>query len=434
LVESHNDVANVLLDLGKYDEAEQAFRRALLIGRKLLEEMSLDGKCRATVARSCENLSVVLRHLGRLDESEEFARQAWTVLKKLVQEFPGVHDYAALLASNEYNLGSVLHALGRPAQAQAEFERCLAGLKDLPAEHRHSTNVLEIEASCHNGMGIILLEGGQPHQAAAAWRQALAIRERLAASFPTVPNHRLKLAQNSNNLAIALAKLKRPDEAEAAYRRSITVAEKLVSDLPEIPSYAVELAGSYCNLGTLFKEPAAALPWLSKSIETATPIVAREPRLAKARQTLCTAHWERARRLWRQRSFAAAVKDWNRAVELDDGPAYAEVRLLRAFTLIDLKDDARAAEDAEAVARFPKASADDLFKAACVLARSAELSQARPGLSEGYAARAVAVLRQGVDRGFRDPVMLRRVSELNAVRARADFQKVQREIDEVKNR
>jgi eukaryotic-like serine/threonine-protein kinase len=434
LAESHINAAEMLLNLGNHDKAEQAYRRALSTGKKLVEEFPLDGKCRQTMARSYQNLSVVLRHLGRLVEAEEAARQAKTVGKKLVQDFPHVPFYAGQLAVNEGNLGSVLHALGRPADAQAAFERGLAGMKNLPAEHVSATPYLEAESSCHNGLGIILFERGRAHQAEVAWRQALAIHERLAASFPTVPQYRQKVAGSYNNLGILLNKLKQRDKAAAAYRQAISIGEKLLSEFPEIPVYAVQLAGSYCNLGRLFKEPEAALPWLAKSIDTATPIVKRQPRLAKARETLCTAHWERARSLWRLDRCAEAVKDWDRAVEFDDGSAYAEVRLMRSFTLLDLKDHARAAAGAEEVARFPKASANDLFKAAGVLAKSAELSQDHPALSEKYAARAVATLRQAVDRGFRDPVQLRAVLEFNFVRSRADFQQIQRELDERKRR
>jgi tetratricopeptide (TPR) repeat protein len=234
-----------------------------------------------------------------------------------------------------------------------------------------------------------------------------------------------------------LEELNRSDKAEAAYRQAITVQEKLASDFPKVLAYAADLAGSYYNLGALrqnSKQPAGALDWLSKSITTAEPIVRRDPRLVKARRTLVLAHWARAKAHWRARRHADAVKDWDRTVELDDGRHSTELRLLRAFTLTGLADHARAAADAEAVAKVPKASADDLFKAAAILAKSAELSQDRPGLSEEYAARAVAVLRQAVDRGFRDPVQLRAVLEFNFVRGRADFQKVQRELDERKRR
>jgi tetratricopeptide (TPR) repeat protein len=263
----------------------------------------------------------------------------------------------------------------------------------------------------------------------------LAIREKLAANFPMVPNYRQALAGSYNNLAVALEKLNQSDKAEAAYRQAIIVLEKLASDFPKVLAYAAELAGSYYNLGDLMqksKQPDFALDWLSKSIKTAEPIVLRDPRLVKARRTLVLARWARAQAHWKARRLADAVNDWDRAVELDDGRHATELRLLRAFTLTGLADHARAAADAEAVAKAPKASADDLFKAACVLAKSAELSQDHPSLSEEYAARAVAVLRQAVGRGFRDPVMLRRVSELNYVRTRADFQKVQKELEEVK--
>jgi serine/threonine protein kinase len=434
LAESHIGVADMLRALGEHDEAEKAFRRALAIVEKGTTLFPLDGDYRQMMARCSRELSAVLRELGRLVEAEEAARQARTIQAKLVEDFPHLHDYAAVLAVNEGNLGVVLLELRQLEEAEAALERCLAGLKKLPPDYIGSTPYLEAEAVCLHGLGMILAGKGQLREAEAAFRQGLAISKRLEACYPKVPRYRHRLVVGYDSLALVLEQANRLDEAEAAYRQSITVGEKLVSEFPGVLPYAFGLAGSYCNLGILLKSPEAALPWLTKSIEVVTPIVAREPRLLKARERLRTAHWERAFRLCQLRRFADAVNDWDRAVELDDGRNYAEVRLMRAFTLTFMKDHARAAADAEAVASFPKASANDLLKAAGVLAKSAELSQDQPGLSEGYATRAVAVLRQAVDRGFRDPVMLQGLIPFNFLRGRADFQKIQKELDEGKNR
>jgi hypothetical protein len=116
------------------------------------------------------------------------------------------------------------------------------------------------------------------------------------------------------------------------------------------------------------------------------------------------------------------VPDWDRAIELDEGRYVNELRLKRASTFLNLKDDIRATADAQAIAESPKATGDDLYKAACVYAICTRFAQADGPRAESYASRAVRLLRQALAKGYPQPMRLTTDPDLNSLRSRADFQ------------
>jgi serine/threonine protein kinase/tetratricopeptide (TPR) repeat protein len=431
LVETHNNIGNMLQELDKPDEAEKAYRKALAIGQRQAEDFPSSPELREAVGRTCQNLAILLKHLSRLDEAEAVCRQGVTLEEQLEKEFPAVPLYRVRLAEMVYQQGGLLHQARRPTDAEAAIRRSLALLKDLPAPIRSEPANLQTLASCHNMLGVLALERGQPDQAEAPLREALAVKEALAARFPALPQYREVLAGNYNNLAVVLIHLGRPPEAEQMYRRALALHEKLVADFPKIPAYAVDLAGDCTNLGNLVRESGqsdSALDWYDRSITILKPIVGRDRRLAKARETLCLIYASRATTLARLGRPQDALKDLDGAVDLDDGRYMARLRVQRASTLLHLKDHRRAAADAKALAEAPGASAADLFKAACVYACAAELAGKDAALSERYAVRAVAVLRQAVARGYHDGDELRTAPDLERLRTRPDFQQLLNEL------
>lgn len=196
----------------------------------------------------------------------------------------------------------------------------------------------------------------------------------------------------------------------------------------------VERAGAYTNLGRLIGDNGQleeSLPSLTKSIDILEGALRQDRRLVKTRESLLIAYWARAMTLCGLQRFQQALRDWDGAIELDDGRYREALRLKRASNLLNLKDHARAAADAQAVAESAKASAQDLYNAAGVYALSARFAATDVPLAESYASRAVVQLRQALARGYKDLAHLKKDSALDALRARADFQKLLKELESV---
>src|SRR5262249_54843138 len=111
-------------------------------------------------------------------------------------------------------------------------------------------------------------------------------------------------------------------EAEPEYRQSLDIMEKLAAEFPGDSRFEVDFGGCYCNLGNVVRDsgqPEAALGWFQKAIARLEPVLAKESRLVEARQFLRNSHWGKAQALDALGRHAEATRDWERALELDDG-------------------------------------------------------------------------------------------------------------------
>ena len=116
--EAHNNLGNTLQELGRLDEAEASYMRALAL--------------KPNYAKARNNLGNTLQELGRLDEAEASYMQA-LALKP---------DYAEAYC----NLGNALQELGRLDEAEARYLQALA----LEPEYAAAQHNLVQFLACHN--------------------------------------------------------------------------------------------------------------------------------------------------------------------------------------------------------------------------------------------------------------------------------------------
>jgi tetratricopeptide (TPR) repeat protein len=344
---------------------------------------------------------------------------------RLAADFPTVPDYRYELARSHISRGTLLQDLGKRPEAEAEFRQALALHEQLARDFPAVPEYCRWLANSHNNLGIILKYLGRWPEAEAECRRALALQERLAADFPSVPEYRQELALSHNNLGILLQDLGKRPEAEAEYRRALALQERLAADYSGVPAYAVELGGSYCNFGGLLRDggqPAPALEWFGKAIGVLQQALDRTPDV-KARQFLRNSHLGRAQALVRLGRHAESFQDWDRAIALDEGPRRPALRVGRAWALAYAGEDTKATREAAEVLRAGTPDVPLLYDAAKVFTVAA----AKAGdatVAEGYAARAIALLRDAVAKGYQNVADLKQDPDLERLRARADFQKL----------
>jgi tetratricopeptide (TPR) repeat protein len=110
--------AAILDGLGRYDESETIYRRALAV----FEESF--GPVHYEVAATLHNLAAVLCARGYLDEAEQLYRRALAIKEKLL----AVGSADAALTRN--NLGALLNLTGRPKEAAALLESAMEILQN----------------------------------------------------------------------------------------------------------------------------------------------------------------------------------------------------------------------------------------------------------------------------------------------------------------
>jgi serine/threonine protein kinase/tetratricopeptide (TPR) repeat protein len=422
----------LLAQLGRVEQAGGSFRQALDIAEPLASQHPTVPEYRAALAATASNLGELFWETGRYTKAETALRRAVALRRELVEEQPGLLQPREELAESWINLGVVQQARRQLVPAEEAFRKALEALdpdtlRKLPGGSPMPVKDEQTRAHAFNNLALMERQMGRFAAADQANGAALAIKERLADTFTSIPEYRQDLARAYNNRGILLADLGRRDEAQVAYEKAVQIYERLAANLPGTPSYAVELAGTYKNLGQLIGDGGhieESLPWLTKAVDILERAYQQDGRLIKARESLCLAHWSRAMSLAGLRRFQPALRDWDRALELDGGRYQNALRLRRASNLLNLKDHKRATAEARAVGLSPKATADELYDAARVCAVSARLAAPEAPVAASYASRAVALLRQALGRGYKDPTRLMQDADLDALRAREDFRKL----------
>jgi tetratricopeptide (TPR) repeat protein len=277
------NVADVLKDFARFNEAEALYREALAIYEQQY------GANDDQVARCLNKLAGLLRENNRLQESEPYSRRALAISEH--NHGPEHPDVATSLN----HLAGVWYRLNRLAEAESAYRRALAirelklGPHDpLVARSLHNLagllyfinraaeaellgqRALEIRERClgkdHPDVGwslnllaMLLDDKDRSTEAEPMYRRALQIQEK---SFGT--NHP-DVAWTLNNLVVVLLKTDRLEEAEQVCRRGLAIREQ---------SYGLNhphVAWSLNNLGTVLAKtnrPDKAEPLFRRALET----------------------------------------------------------------------------------------------------------------------------------------------------------------------
>jgi serine/threonine protein kinase/tetratricopeptide (TPR) repeat protein len=443
LATGHDALGGLLYRLGKHEKAEPAFRKALDIREKLTREFPEDPECLQAPAASLNNLGILLSRLGRFPEAEAIHRQALDVCEQLVADFPEEPEYRRRLPGNYTNLGHALADQGKHEEARAAFLQALDIYEKLAADFPSVPEHRDDLATCLNNLGYLLVRSQKLPEAEAAFRRALGILEKLAADFPTVPEYRNHLAISHNSLGNVLEDQGKHEEARAAFRQALDIYEKLVADFPDVLEHLMGLGGAYCNFGILTRDsgqPDAALGWFQKAIARLEPVLASQPRLFQAREFLRNSHFGRAQALGALGRHAEATRDWERALELEDGPLEEWLRANVADSrLRESQEDKDAAGCLAAAAEYEAlkpSEPGELYDAACCRAVCAAVILEDPRTPEAEASRlareqadlAMAWLHKAVAAGFTNVEHMKQDTDLEALRERDDFKSLLAEL------
>jgi serine/threonine protein kinase len=425
LAKNHIDRGNALQDLGRHEEAVADYQAAAAILDKVVAGSP---QYRREQAVTRNNLANALRHLRRREEALAALSRAAQIQDELLAEAPDDPLYGADLAATRISLGKLLQALNRPGEALAAFQKVLDAMGPLAAKFPVVPRLRQYQAMTYNAIVYLLSQQRRFDEALTYCQKGLLVQEKLVADFPKAPQYRSELANGYMNNGAVLAELGRREEELVAFQKALALHEALAKDYPEVAGHAVNLGGSYCNMGGLLNEmdrPEEALTWLAKAIATLQAVQPKASQPGTAREFLCNSLVTRAEALGKLRRYPEALQDWDRALALEEGPRRTTFRLGRATTLARAGKHAEAVAEADTLAGGKNAAPQVLYDAACVCA----LASAAPddaSLRERYAAHAVELLGRALDRGFKDAGRLHKDPDLERLRPRADFQKLDR--------
>jgi CHAT domain-containing protein/Flp pilus assembly protein TadD len=223
---SLNNLAALYRDLGRYQEAEPLYLRALEI-----RETALGPNHRA-VATSLSSLGIFYSTLGRYSEAEALQLRALEIRES---ELGSDHTDVALSLTN---LASLFRTLGRYAEAEPLLLRALEiNERELGPNHLDVAGIL-------NNLAGLCGDLGRHEESESLHLRSLKIRQNVLG-----PKH-LDVALSLNNLAVLFDNLGRYAEAEPFYLRALEIQEvELGPDHPDIATTLSNVAGLYHDLG-----------------------------------------------------------------------------------------------------------------------------------------------------------------------------------------
>jgi len=450
LAQTQHDLATLLFEAGKNEEAVTSCREAIKILAQLAVSYPAQPQYRSEVAHSYSNLSMMLNALGRHAEAIAACREA--LKTQLAAGFPKDRNNRAQVAQTHNALGALLRDTGKPADAAAAFRDALKIRGQLAADFPSVPDYRRELAESHHNLGAVLGESGQLKQAEAAYREALKIEAQLVVDFPKERDHRRDLAASYGNLAALLTDIGQPQKAEEAYRDAIALLKQLVTDFPNVPAYRMLLAGTRSNLSSLFMKT-GRVDDADRVLRDAIPVLkelqAEFPNVPDYANQLAFSMDNRARVLSGREQFSQARELLEEAARHHQAALKANPRnpIYRQFfianrgllvcNLAALGDHSKAGKIAEQLATVDIATATDAYQAAgflvqCVSVANKDtklLPDKRQGLADSYANRALALLQLAISKGYKDAAHLKMDSFLIPLHSNQDFKILLRELE-----
>jgi serine/threonine protein kinase len=433
----HHHLALLYRGSPKLGDAKKSHDLAVGIQETLVRDYPAVADYQQALALSHNSLGNLYRRSKQWAPAEKAYKKALKILQDLTGKHPAVPDYQFNLATTQSNLGIVYRRTDQPGKAEEAYLAAIRIVEQMApgasgaAEYQH-----QLTGSYIN-LGNVYNDGGHTDKAVEAFKKAVELAERLARGHPAITEYQSHLATTYNGLAIAYCGAAQTHDAEAAYERALEIMGPLTQKHPMVSDYAVTLGGIYCNLGDLARETnkfQKALDWFGRAIGTLKAVLRDEPKNDAARRFLRNAHGNRGLLWSAQENHAEAMKDWDRALELEEAD---DMHSKRALTLAHQGFYARALEEVKPLKGNKSRPADStLFNSARVyalLSAAALLDTQVPKaerdkLAEQYTGRALDLLAQARTAGFfKFPANLhdlKTVKDFDSIRPHAAFQEL----------
>jgi serine/threonine protein kinase len=370
-------------------DAETAYQTSLGLLAELIESAPNEPDYRRALAGAHHSLGQLCQGTSRLESADRSFQKALTIRGDLVNQHPELADFQIDLAKSYESLGSLNQELGRKDEAQESFQKALSVWEPLADKHRRVPEYQNEVARIRQSYGEMQRFSGQTSQAEANFQTALNLRLQLVREHPHVLEYQNDLAQTYYELGVLyrIGFAGQRDQAQPAFQKALEVQEQLNRDHPWELKFAVNLAKTYAELGNFLRESdqwEAALKPYAQNVAILDAVLRKEPKLADARSSLIATYNNRAETYIRLHRPPDAVKDWQAIVMLGEEqsqPEASEIRGNRALALAHLGEHTRATAEVKAMQATGREPAFSLYNFACVYSVSVRAVGNDPALS-----------------------------------------------------
>jgi tetratricopeptide (TPR) repeat protein len=462
LAQTNADIVIPLGVLGKEAGQEEALLKGKVLLTKLMHDFPKEREYLKELGKNYSDLALLREHQLRYEEAEKHFRTAIDYHAKLVAEPDTLPAYHQDLARTRSTLGQLLRKREKFDDAEKVYDQAVKVQEEQVKKFPDRTRWRWYLADSYQGLAIVLAEVRREDESETRFAQAVELRKKLVEQFPRVRQYRWNLAATYNDLGYTQFRRKKFADAEENYRLAVDVLEKLMAEAGALPAYAQALSRSYTNLGHVLREqkkfPKAEKAY-NESFELHLKLIAELPQSALHRAGTANALVLMAQLRQQGEDFDGAVplltkanSHLKAALELpkvaNASEIYAKAREMYrdnlrflAKSYLMLADHDNLAATGDDLAGFGYEPAGDTFNAATMLSsavtlvnKDTRLDEAnRKKLAQTYTERALALLRQAVERGFEDAGRMQKDPRLEPLRERPEFRKLLTELEAKKN-
>jgi serine/threonine protein kinase len=453
------------IEEGGTAEAKKQYGTALELARQVAEADPASAPAQRDLCLAHERLGDVSQRLGDRNAARQEYEKGLAVRQRLADAEPGNAQAQRDLAASHTKLGDVSMGFGDHKAAREEYGKALAASRKLadadPASARDQRDL----AASYVALGNVDLESGDPKAARQEYEKGLDVRRRLADADPASARAQRDLAISHTKLGDVYLRLKDNRAARDAFRKALDICRRLADADPASARAQRDLAMSHSKFGEACQrlgDGQAAEEEFQAALRVRQRLADADPTSAPAQLDLLVSHFKLGDAAQQAGDLKAATGRYEQALDVARRFSKPEVFAQEVFVLEERVRLCRAAEQAVAdpalalkqpdklrlpvltVAMFALAHrvkqpakitaaadlladnaqiAEHLYNAACGYALCVPLAD-KPEQQELYAARAVALLRQAVARGYKDAAEMSRDTDLAPLRPRDDFQKL----------
>ena len=288
-------VGEILLPMGRFDDARRAFEEARTTLRPLVTGTSTDGDAMALLASSYRAEGTLSIHAGKPGPAVDNLKRALEILTKLSRESreSGSLDGVAQI---ERSVAECLDRLGQAHTYAGQYEESLHVLEEerpilegLTKRHPDDLDDLYSLANCYRTIGSVMLRTSHSKDAMKPLQDATALLQRLIDLNPTVTRFRTEQAMALTNLGHIPGSQGRYSEALVYYKRVLPIVELLAHENPNMADHQSSLMQCLGNVGLITAWSGRAresLPYLARGLELAKKMSLANPQLAQYRLDL----------------------------------------------------------------------------------------------------------------------------------------------------
>jgi serine/threonine-protein kinase len=450
LAETYTTLGKLQGEGGQVEAAKRSVQKAQQLLDPLVKAKPTDLELQEQLSLIHDAMGVLHRNAGRTADAIQSYSEARKVFERLVKERPTQMAYRNLAAC-DLNLAVLYKLQSRLDDSARCYKDAKEVLESLHQANPASPQITRDLAGVYNNLGGLLGQQGKPSEALAYFQQARAMTEQLVRDNPSVPQYQHDLAANHAN--IGRMQLSDPAEALASFQKAQAILDRVYAANPDLLQVQHDLATVNNYLGDLYLQtgkPAEGLRAYQDACTIGEKYVRAHPDnltyrsdLGRLEHKLAIAYDKQGKRDEAVRTFRQAIEHQEFALSRAPNESTYRSSLSTHYARLGnlLRRMGRPGE-AAAVSRERKQlwprQPNELYQVACELAEcvalvgkgKAKLTPPEEAERRSYTTEAIQTLRQAVDNGFRGIEQLRTAPELASLRSQAEFQKLQKELEQ----